>query len=317
MEAQQFERSPRHMALRTARQVREQLALPAMALQDREAARALEPTVRALTTAISGLYSAEVASGQAFVGCMSDSVEALQNALTALSAADAIGGAFGQEVASLRQAHTDLEPALRMLRTRIVKPSPLPPQALLDSPAKITTINCPEPEPEDDLDEMVTTRPDPRSMPAPNVEIVQPAPVSSPSGITDLAVASARMGLPRPVRRSVSNRREFPRVFLDVDIDFQSETNFYTGFAEDISAGELFIATYNVLPMDTRLTVAFTLPDGGDITVDARVCWVREPLDLSSDMSPGMGVMFENLLPKEQAVIEKFISARPPLFYDD
>ncbi len=57
-------------------------------------------------------------------------------------------------------------------------------------------------------------------------------------------------------------RRGTRRVELEVDIGYHSETNFFTGFVNDISEGGIFVATYDLLPVGTHLMVSFVLPDG-------------------------------------------------------
>jgi uncharacterized protein (TIGR02266 family) len=114
-----------------------------------------------------------------------------------------------------------------------------------------------------------------------------------------------------------ADRRKDTRVDLDVGIGFQSETNFYTGFSADISEGGLFVATYDVLPLGTELTVSFVLPDGPQVTVRGRVAWVREPMDFSSDLHPGMGVAFGEVPEEARTAIHRFIRLREPLFHID
>lgn len=119
-----------------------------------------------------------------------------------------------------------------------------------------------------------------------------------------------------PVRRSESSypndRRGSPRVAIEAEIGLHSETNFYQGFTEDLSDGGLFIATYDVLPVDAKLTVKFSLPDGHQIIANGRVVWVR---DLQEGTGPGMGIEFEGLRPDDHAAILHFIELRPALFY--
>lgn len=109
------------------------------------------------------------------------------------------------------------------------------------------------------------------------------------------------------------DRRSSPRIAIEAELGFQSETNFFNGFSEDLSDGGLFIATYNVLPIGREITVKFGLPEGREITADALVVWVREP---HGDVSPGMGVRFLDLDDEDHAAILRFIGERPPVFYD-
>ncbi len=109
------------------------------------------------------------------------------------------------------------------------------------------------------------------------------------------------------------DRRSSPRIAIEAELGFESETNFFNGFSEDLSDGGLFIATYNLLPIGCEITVKFGLPEGREITADARVVWVREP---HGDVTPGMGVQFVDLGGDDHAAILRFIEERPPVFYD-
>lgn len=135
--------------------------------------------------------------------------------------------------------------------------------------------------------------------------------------------ALAKHGHGGPVPRKPSTpppsgeRRGNDRFELDVNIGFQSETNFYTGFSGDISDGGIFVATYDVLPQGTAITVSFVLPDGHLVHAQGRVRWIREPLAHDSDLQPGMGVAFEDLSGEDREAIHMFTSIREPLFHDD
>jgi uncharacterized protein (TIGR02266 family) len=114
-------------------------------------------------------------------------------------------------------------------------------------------------------------------------------------------------------RRREHERRARPRVGVAADIGFQSDTNFYTGFSGDLSDGGIFVATYDLLPIGTDLTVSFVLPDGHQITAEGHVSWIREETE---DTKPGMGVAFDRLPPEDQEAVFRFIERRAPLFYD-
>lgn len=111
-------------------------------------------------------------------------------------------------------------------------------------------------------------------------------------------------------------RRSTHRLPLDVDIGFQSESNFYVGFSEDISEGGLFVATYDFLPIGTRLTVNFTLPDGHVVSALSEVRWVREHNPRVPEMMPGMGVQFLDLRAEDRAAVQRFLRRRAPLFHE-
>src|SRR5258708_31062120 len=98
--------------------------------------------------------------------------------------------------------------------------------------------------------------------------------------------SSVMTAAPLNVRDSRPDRRNASRVELSVDIGFESDTNFFTGFSEDLSDGGLFIATYTTLPVGTELAVSFVLPDGHSIKCAASVAWVRESRDKAADVKP-------------------------------
>ena len=111
-----------------------------------------------------------------------------------------------------------------------------------------------------------------------------------------------------------ANRRYSRRVQLDVDIGLHSETNFFVGFAEDISDGGLFVGTYDRRPVGKELTLWLVLPGGKQVVVSGRVTWIRDPHD--GDLAPGVGVRFERLDEDDRKAIDRFLSKRAPMFFE-
>lgn len=99
---------------------------------------------------------------------------------------------------------------------------------------------------------------------------------------------------------------------LEVDIGFFSESHFYAGLTQDISAGGLFVATHQLLKIGTEVSVTFTLPGVGEIKADGTVVWVRQPIQ----GDPGMGIRFKLLDQEDEATIQRFIAKRPPLYHE-
>jgi uncharacterized protein (TIGR02266 family) len=112
-----------------------------------------------------------------------------------------------------------------------------------------------------------------------------------------------------------AERRAAPRLPIEAEVGLQSETNFFTGFTEDISTGGIFIATYDTKEIGERLDLSFTLPDGHLINAPGIVRWVREFNELTPDTIPGMGIQFEELARADLAAITGFVEQRPPLFH--
>jgi len=121
---------------------------------------------------------------------------------------------------------------------------------------------------------------------------------------------------PPPPPPPARERRARERFEIAADIGFHSATNFYTGYSADISDGGLFLATYDLLPVGTELTISFMLPEGYQVTTRGHVSWLREPREADTDIRPGMGISFDSLAKDDYEAILRFTGRRPPLFYD-
>ncbi len=135
----------------------------------------------------------------------------------------------------------------------------------------------------------------------------------SSSGARASAAAPAR---PSDGPRGVE-RRAAPRVALEVEVGFETDNNFYTGFSEDVSEGGLFVATYRLLPIGTKLDLEITLPTGQLVRTRAEVRWLRDPRDEDPDVRPGMGLRFESLLAEDACAVAELVRLRAPLFYEE
>ena len=120
-----------------------------------------------------------------------------------------------------------------------------------------------------------------------------------------------------PRRLPHDPRRITQRVGIEVDIGFQSENNFYTGFSQDVSEGGVFLATYDILERGTKMAISFTLPDGHLVSCTGVVRWSREHNDATPDVYPGMGVQFQDLSAEDRRAIDFFLQKRPAMFYED
>jgi uncharacterized protein (TIGR02266 family) len=114
-----------------------------------------------------------------------------------------------------------------------------------------------------------------------------------------------------------ANRRNATRIVYEVAVSFRSDSNFYTGFTQDLSTGGLFIATYDVLPIGTPVEFELTVgPQVVKVPVRGVVRWTRD--DDSGGAPVGMGVQFVDLHPKLRDRIEAFIERRgETVFYDE
>jgi uncharacterized protein (TIGR02266 family) len=111
------------------------------------------------------------------------------------------------------------------------------------------------------------------------------------------------------------SRRAAERAFIDVDVGFVSDSNFYAGLSMDMSAGGLFVATYQIRPVGTPVMLSFVLPDGTTVTVAGEVRWVRDPR--SGEAIPGMGIAFRGLEGADLEAVQRFCRKREPMYFDD
>jgi uncharacterized protein (TIGR02266 family) len=121
------------------------------------------------------------------------------------------------------------------------------------------------------------------------------------------------------VAENPQNVRASERYDLEVKVDLESDHNFYTGLTQNISAGGLFIATHHLRRIGDRITLKFQIPGTeGSLAVETEVRWIRENTALTrADGATGMGVRFINPTPEAATAIQKFLSNRDSLYYDD
>jgi uncharacterized protein (TIGR02266 family) len=115
-----------------------------------------------------------------------------------------------------------------------------------------------------------------------------------------------------------AERRIQDRIDVEIKLTIESESNFFSGFTQNISEGGLFVATHDYKPIGHETLIRFSLPDQGEpVVVKCRVCWVREYNSMAPDMIPGMGLRFMDLGPWDAERIQDFCeSLREPLFID-
>jgi uncharacterized protein (TIGR02266 family) len=113
------------------------------------------------------------------------------------------------------------------------------------------------------------------------------------------------------------NRRRQPRFSVDLDVTMSSDHNFYAGFAENISSGGLFVATYVKRPRGDRMEIVINIPGRPEpIRAVGEVRWLRDYSE-HSNVPPGLGVRFVELPEDDAKIIDDFLKDREPLFYDD
>ncbi|MBI5494597.1 MAG: PilZ domain-containing protein [Deltaproteobacteria bacterium] len=118
------------------------------------------------------------------------------------------------------------------------------------------------------------------------------------------------------VAPAVPDSRTAARVRLTAEVDLHSESNFYGGFAFDVSTGGLFVTLFDQLPaVGTAVELSFSLPGGARVRCQAEVRWRREPDVSTDDLLPGVGLRFLGLTAGDAEAIGVFVAMREPIFY--
>lgn len=116
------------------------------------------------------------------------------------------------------------------------------------------------------------------------------------------------------------DKRTDPRYTSEISIDFfiseGTANTFYEGFTEDISLGGVFLATHQIYPIGSAMTLNLNLVNQ-KITVKAVVRWIKNIETFEdSETSPGMGLQFVDLSAKDKTLIDEFLKQREPMFVD-
>jgi uncharacterized protein (TIGR02266 family) len=141
-------------------------------------------------------------------------------------------------------------------------------------------------------------------------------PKSEAEALDDELRGEATIHSVAPLSDAATPRREHSRFHVDLDVTVGSDHNFYAGFAENLSAGGVFIATHKLKPVGSAIELTINLPDGVQLRATGEVRWIRV-FNEQSDTPPGMGVRFNDLADASVALIQSFLARRDPLFFDD
>ncbi|MGE3636040.1 MAG: PilZ domain-containing protein [Sandaracinaceae bacterium] len=107
------------------------------------------------------------------------------------------------------------------------------------------------------------------------------------------------------------------REHVEANLGATTESNFYVGFSGEISQGGVFVSTYNILPVGSAVQLLVTLPGNLSTEMTGQVRFVRDPMDMSAESEPGMGIAYDGLSKDSRELILRFIRKRPPMFYDE
>ena len=108
--------------------------------------------------------------------------------------------------------------------------------------------------------------------------------------------------------RRVNQRREFPRVPVNIEVDYRSDDNFLFAYITDLSAMGIFVKTKKPKPPGARLTLRFKPLGTPELVVQGQVVWINpyRPGD-PDNLNPGMGVQFVDLDPETQRRLTRIV----------
>ncbi len=105
-------------------------------------------------------------------------------------------------------------------------------------------------------------------------------------------------GVTAEVPTAEHDRRQAPRVLVDLEVDYASEDNYLFAYITDISETGIFVRTTAPEPPGTHLNLRFRPDpdpdnDGPQIEVEGEVIWVNPFRPGAPDnLHPGMGIRF-------------------------
>lgn len=112
----------------------------------------------------------------------------------------------------------------------------------------------------------------------------------------------------------MADKRIIKRIRKRLPIRFGIDEAVRVAYTDDISMTGMFIKTPNICPPNTKVKIAFALPDGSRVELVARVMWAKKvPVNLFHLVKKsGMGVRFLRFTSGEGAFDDFFESIATP-----
>ena len=118
----------------------------------------------------------------------------------------------------------------------------------------------------------------------------------------------------RRLNEIAEERRRAQRVELKAKVTISSESNFFTGWSQNISEGGVFISCLAPPEVGSMVDVNLESEEGEPITVSCEVVWIRT----ENGQPVGCGCRFIGVNDIQSALIRRLMddANREPLFYD-
>lgn len=112
----------------------------------------------------------------------------------------------------------------------------------------------------------------------------------------------------------MADKRDIRRIKKRFSIRFGIDEAARVAFTEDVSMTGMFIKTPNIIPPNSKVNIAFVLPDGSKVELEARVMWAKKvpPNLFHLVKKSGMGVRFLRFYSGEDAFDDFFESIATP-----
>lgn len=302
-----------------ARQAREALGQALEALQqEADIPKEVVGIAHNIARSVGALFEAEYASTEVDgKTCVKSALGTLSQTLALLQAVKTEHPGVKTATESIAEVISVLFPLTNKPSVRPTAPSSAAPRAKSSAPPSRAPSDRPlsnRPSSRPSSERPRSNRP-PAVLPSPprppSVRPRSVSPVSSqpPSSGRPASIPTSMLPPPAPVPAGERQR-------IEANLGATTQSNFYVGFSGEIAHGGVFLATYEMLPKDTSVTMLVTLPGGFEFECDGYVRFVRDPLDFASESEPGIGIQFEDLSDDARNLVLRFIRKRPPMFYD-
>lgn len=109
-------------------------------------------------------------------------------------------------------------------------------------------------------------------------------------------------------QRSGEERREVPRVPIELRVEYRRLNSFFADYTKNISKGGTFIRTSKPLPPGTEFVFVLTVPKlEAPLRLNGEVMWTVDPARATEDSPAGMGIRFKYLDASERDATEQLV----------
>lgn len=109
--------------------------------------------------------------------------------------------------------------------------------------------------------------------------------------------------------------RALSRWAMRATLTVDGEDGLYAGLGYDVATGGIFVATYDLPPIGTRVDLALTLPDGQELELGGVVRWTRDAEIATDGLPAGAGIECKGLPVAAQEALAAFATVREPILW--